>query len=602
MKLYKIKIQGFRRIYNAEVVFGDATFLIGSNNVGKSSVFAAIEHLLKPGKSSISVDDFHQCIDDEGNQCGLTDTIVLEGEFRDVPEEAKEWRGFRGRLLPYVVPQGSNESGLSIIYKKTFKIDSLDPTVEVLSYKRNPAPGFDSANSIEDLIAAGMTPEGAIDFFGKDSGKLSPKQRVLLEEYNNAWVTENSEPLWVSNPGGFSAIFASKLPVFISIPIDDGRLQITEKSGALEKIMNELFNEVRSVSENYKKAEKYLQDLSLELDPSDENTQFGMLMNELNDVLGSVFDQAQFYAKADLSKAENVIKPCFQYSMSSNVRTPISLQGSGMIRSAVFALLKFRQQWFSARGKEPTRGFIIGFEEPEIYLHPNAANQMRDTIYELTKGDVQIVCTTHSPFMVDLNKKERQVLNCLRHDGTGICCNPFSITEKFLELQNDDRQYIKMLLRMDDYASRIFFAEYIVIVEGDTEEIVFRETIRRMPEAIRKKIYSCVQIFKARGKPVIISLVKYLQAFGIKPFVVHDADTGTAGAELFNDKIMEAVGDRDFVLLLHTCIEDELGYPAPTSDKPFKAYQHVTSWGQTWDDVPKSWRKKMQKVFSKYFN
>lgn len=601
MKLHKLKIQGFRRIQEAEVVFGDATFLIGSNNAGKSSVFAAINYLLKTVKNSVSDDDFHQCVDDDGNQCPLTETIVLEAEFRDVPRDANGWRGFRGRLLTYEVPPGSNESGLMVVYRKTFRQGSSDPTIEVLSCQRSLAPGFDSKN-VEDLISAGMPNDVAMELFGKDSGKITPKQFERLEECNEAWITNNDQRLWVVNPGGFSSVFASKLPIFVSIPLDDGRSEIMDKSGALETIMKELFNDVRSGSDNYKKAEKYLHDLSLELDPSDTDTQFGKLMNDLNNVLGSVFEQAQFYANADLSKAEDVIKPNFQYTMSSNVRTPIRFQGSGMIRSAVFALLKFRQQWFSERKKDPERGMIIGFEEPEIYLHPNAANQMRDTIYDLTKGDIQIVCTTHSPFMVDLNKKERQVLNSMRHDGTGIHCNPFSITEKFLELQGDDKQYIKMLLRMDDYASRIFFAEYVVIVEGDTEDIVFRETIRRMPERIRKKINSEVQIFKARGKPVIISLVKYLHAFGIYPFVVHDADTGTAGAECFNEKILEAVGDPARVLRLNRCIEEELGYQVPSSDKPFRAYEHVSEWGEEWDDVPENWREKMSEVFSKYFN
>ncbi|MCZ5656791.1 AAA family ATPase [Escherichia coli] len=38
------------------------------------------------------------------------------------------------------------------------------------------------------------------------------------------------------------------------------------------------------------------------------------------------------------------------------------------------------------KGKDDaaTRSLIIGFEEPEIYLHPSAANQMRDLIYELS--------------------------------------------------------------------------------------------------------------------------------------------------------------------------------------------------------------------------
>ncbi|WP_318351672.1 AAA family ATPase [Klebsiella pneumoniae] len=45
---------------------------------------------------------------------------------------------------------------------------------------------------------------------------------------------------------------------------------------------------------------------------------------------------------------------------------------------------------------EDARSLIIGFEEPEIYLHPSAANQMRDIIYDLSGLSSQII-TTHSP-------------------------------------------------------------------------------------------------------------------------------------------------------------------------------------------------------------
>ncbi len=600
MKLYRLKIEGFRRITNAEIYLGDTTFLIGSNNAGKSSVFAAIGHLLKAGKSTIADTDFHRCVNDDGLECTATETIVLEGEFRDLPVEANDWRGFRGRILPYAVTDDSDESGLSIVYRKTYKLGA-EPIIELLSHTRRKAPGYENATKIEDIIKAGMPSEVAVELFGKTEGKLTTKNELALENYNEAWLIDETEPIWIPNPGGFNSIVASKLPTFILIPADDGRDQITGKSGALEAIMKELFNEVRSASENYKQAQHYLDALALELEPSDETTQFGLLMGQLNNVLESVFDKAKFYAEASLSKPEDAIRPEFNYSMSSNVKTTIPLQGSGLIRSAVFALLKFRQKWLEERETEASRGLLIGFEEPEIYLHPNAANQMRDTIYALSRGDVQIICTTHSPYMVDLSRQERQVLNSMRLEGTGICSLPFSLTEQFMTLQDDDKHYIKMLLRMDDHASRVFFADYVVVIEGDTEEIVLRETIQRMPENVRRGINCGAQLFKARGKPVIISLVKYLKSFGINPFVIHDADSGVVGAERFNPLIEAAVGDPTRVLRMANCIEDELGYPAPTAEKPFKAYTHVTLWGPNWDDVPEAWRTKMEVVFAPYF-
>lgn len=158
---------------------------------------------------------------------------------------------------------------------------------------------------------------------------------------------------------------------------------------------------------------------------------------------------------------------------------------------------------------------------------------MRDTIYELASApNNQIVCTTHSPYMIDLSKKPQQILNCLSQKKAvhkvgnrelGVeklsCCS-FNTSEEFQKLQNDDKSYVKMLLKMDDYISRVFFSKYVLIVEGDTEDIVLRETLNRMPSIVKKDIECNWQIIKARGKAAIISLVKYLKAMGINPVVI----------------------------------------------------------------------------------
>ena len=136
-------------------------------------------------------------------------------------------------------------------------------------------------------------------------------------------------------------------------------------------------------SENYQQAQHFLNELSLELDPGDEESEFGKMLSELNSILSSVFPESQLHATTDLSNPDSALKPSFKVEMSSNVRTPITHQGSGMIRAAAFGMLRYRQKWLSTREDEHQRSLIVCFEEPEIYLHPSAANQMRDTIYDL---------------------------------------------------------------------------------------------------------------------------------------------------------------------------------------------------------------------------
>ncbi|VTM89940.1 Uncharacterised protein [Raoultella ornithinolytica] len=34
---------------------------------------------------------------------------------------------------------------------------------------------------------------------------------------------------------------------------------------------------------------------------------------------------------------------------------------------------------------------------------------------------------------------------------------PFSVTEKYKQLSEDDKNYVKMIMKLDDHMSRIFF-------------------------------------------------------------------------------------------------------------------------------------------------
>ena len=43
MRLHYLKIEGFRKHLNTEIYFSDNTFLIGENNIGKSSILQALD-------------------------------------------------------------------------------------------------------------------------------------------------------------------------------------------------------------------------------------------------------------------------------------------------------------------------------------------------------------------------------------------------------------------------------------------------------------------------------------------------------------------------------------------------------------------------------
>ena len=322
------------------------------------------------------------------------------------------------------------------------------------------------------------------------------------------------------------------------------------------------------------------------------------MMTDLNMVLESVFPESKLHATTTLSDPSN-LKPTFNVEMSSNIKTSIEYQGTGMIRASVFGMLRYRQKWLSTREDDYGRSLIICFEEPEIYLHPSAANQMRQAIYDLSTVNSQIVASTHSPYLIDLSKKPKQILNRLYNCGNHVDCNSFSVTDKFKELQGNDKDYVKMLMKIDSYISRVFFANKVVVVEGDTEDLLIRESLIRLPRQDYLKIISNFEIVKARGKASIIGLVKYLTSMGIQPIVVHDRDANVQNAEIFNQPIKDALGAGGKIILMEENVEDVIGYVA-TYEKPFKAYTQTKDWGENWQDIPQNWRNKLGEIFEDF--
>jgi AAA15 family ATPase/GTPase len=587
MYLHTLKVQGFRRLIDIDIEFNGATFLIGQNNCGKSSLLKAIEHLLS--NKQIGLSDFYSETDPESGESVIaTEKVVMIAEFRNVNEESTEWKGFKGRTYTYAIDEDSGETGVSIFYKKEWEPGKA-PVQFLKAYERVIKDEFASIKKIEELIELGISERVVLEAFDKTRGSLTGKPKEKLDYIDELWnLTENE--VFFKNPGGIPGNVLSRLPRYLLIPAEAGEYELSKPTGTLQKTLKELFKEVRDKSQNYEQAQGFLNSLASELDPQDQSSDFGKMLSQLNTVMSSVFPESSVHVNANLSNPDDVLVPQFTIEMESNIKTPVENQGTGMIRSAVFSLLRFRKMWEEQRNVQNERGLIICFEEPEIFLHPSAANQMRNTIYELVSENSQIVASTHSPYMIDLSRKPRQNLVRFFKESIGSRTINFSVSDAFNNLQEDDKSYVKMVLKIDDYVARAFFSNRTILVEGDTEDIIIRETTNRLPKEIYDSVISNCEVIKGRGKPVLKSLILYLKAVGIEPVVMHDSDSGVAGAVVHNEPIRLALNNDDNLIVLERCMEDILDYPAPSSEKPYKAYKETVSWGEAYEDVPKKWR------------
>lgn len=593
MQLHNLHIENFRKLHNVDIQFGQTTFLIGANNAGKTSTLDALELLLKLDKK-LTISDRSRYKNALGEEISEDGDVVIEGEFRDVSDDVLNTRGFnRERLFIYISDDGDKKYG----FKYRLRLDEANKVHREMQLRRVVLkPQYVACKNLQEIINVGVD---AALFEGEDlNKKITAKDQSAWEEKYPELYDVLNDSEWLENPGGIAQNVLSRLPKFLKIKADVLSGEMSEKSGTLVDLLNIIFEELRESSDHYKKAKAELEALQKEMNPNDSDSLFGQLMCDLNKAVDTVFPMSAINVSTDLSKPES-LKPSYGIQISSNVTTSVDLQGTGLVRSAVFALLRFNQQ--RQLKQESHLGMIVGFEEPELFLHPNAAENMRQLIYQLSSSNCQIAATTHSPYMIDLAQDSLQVLNSysvINHHYSSIVA--FNLTGGFKSIAEDDKQRVKMVQKIDDYVSRVFFARKSVIVEGDTEDIVFKKTISLMPESVRKQIRSDYQIVMAHGKATMISFVKYLKALNVDVFVVHDEDSGVEGAEKMNQPILDSLdGDANNRLMMHNCIEDELGYNAPSSDKPYKAYKFVSQW-KKWDDVPDRWKEVMKKVFHEF--
>lgn len=579
MFLKSLHIKNYRRIDDAEIHFDNATFIIGKNNTGKTSILKAVEALLTLDK--IEDDDFYKTSTENSNQ------ITLEARFHKISEETKTSRGYKGRII----------NG-EFCYKKTFTKGDKKPKFESKVYPSHIKEEFATAQNAAELITLGL-PE---DVVNSRSTNLTKRFTAGWEKeyYDYVLEYETGDPVWEENPGGIPQNVLSKLPKVLYVPsvLNEDDLSNASGKNLIGKILDILFDDLLSLNQEGLDIKTQIEaglNALTQLMSRDEGSLTSTLQNNINGVISSVFPQCGIIIKPNMTDFSSVIKPQYNISFTSNIETRANYQGTGLLRTSIFSMLRYHYT-LSIRNDDTPRPIIFCFEEPELYLHPSAANMLRSTIYELAQGH-QIICTTHSPWMIDLSQNLQSLTKLtLRPTGSikSIC---YGLSDALNGLVEDDKMRVKMLQAFDDHVARAFFCDMAVVVEGNTEEVVIDRTISLLPsQAAKDKIKSTIQVINAHGKATIISMVKYLKALEIDFHVIHDRDNGVDGAMVFNEPIANVINDENKLTVLHECIEDELGYTAPTSDKPFKAYKEASRW-TTLADIPHSWLEKFGRAF-----
>lgn len=165
-------------------------------------------------------------------------------------------------------------------------------------------------------------------------------------------------------------------------------------------------------------------------------------------------------------------------------------------------------------------GYILLMDEPENALHPMAARAAQSHLYALGKHpDWQVLLTTHSPYFINPLEDHTTIARMQRSiDGKSLSPRLYVADEA--NFSSEEKDNLQALQLTDIGFAEIFFGSYPIVVEGDTEHAAFISAIIKTQHDMAGK----VSIIRARGKAVLVPLIKMLRHFKTNFGIVHDID------------------------------------------------------------------------------
>ncbi len=576
MKIEKLKIHNWRSIADEEIVFNDMVILIGQNNCGKSNIISSL--LFFFGTIANNSLDFHH----NSNQ------LFVEVTFFDLDEFDQN------QFKKYLSPEGK------ICVRKTVNEAS---EVTYNGYVSSALEDFlqDDTTSLKREDAE-KTP---LKEYLPVGGRLTKEMiRNAQEEYIklNIYTLEFHYKLETSNFLGVKSVAKGIFGEVYFIPAVKNASDEFKTTGTT--IFNQLFSQIitKMSIENthYKKAREQMQALTQILNKTnsdgEENLNRPSEIKSLESNLEAELKKWNTTIDIEITppNIEDVLKVNTNIWVDDGKRTDIGRKGHGLQRSMIFALIKSWATFLKAeriekvddgsdenakpkrRASESTYFF---FEEPELFLHPQAQKELYASLKELSKADYQVILCTHSSSFIDL--EDYKSIAIVNKSDSLVGTKIKQYTSELFEA--DEKTNFNLIYWLNPERSELFFATKVILVEGPTDKTIIPKLAKQLH--VFRFDYS---IIECGGKDNLKLYIKLLNNFSIPYIAVYDkdhqADKGIDAknsADISSAKIEEAI---DSVIgasiIFQNDIEEEIGITDKNNkNKPFVALTEISKEG-----------------------
>ncbi len=411
--LSEITIRNFKSIINETFELSAFTPLVGYNNAGKSNMLEAIKWLLKKtALTDAAFYDKNQAVEMEGKISGISPAILDQ-----LPDNQ------RTAIQPFLIDNG-------------------------LFIKR-----------IQALPNVGVA---QIRLLVKDTAQIG---------------TVNE---WRANPVGLDQAIQALFPEPIHIGAMENSEEDVSKNKTTTTIGKLLAEILGPLQNNYNaRVQNALEDVKrlLDADGEDRAPELTAFDTAVNEKVGSFFPGVCIKVHVPTPELKEVFsKGTIKVFENLNPEgRDVSALGHGTQRSIQMALVRHLADIKREAGEQASNTILL-IDEPELYLHPQAIEVLRDALKTLSEQGYQVIFSTHSPFTITSKDVENTIL--IRKNNDQGTHKRHSLKSAITAVAAAHPSQLSIVFSLSN-SSNILFAEKVVLAEGKTEN-------RLLPKIIQK--------------------------------------------------------------------------------------------------------------------
>lgn len=566
MKISTLEIHNWRSIIHDKISFNDLMIFIGQNNHGKSNIQNAI--LFFFGELNANELDYNSGADE----------LWVEIEFSDINEDEKR------TFLKYVTADNKIKVRKSCSKTEGVKYSGYIQSPNIEWLKDENVSNYLSREAVTDLpIKEYLPTSGRIT---KDI-YISAKNDYIKDNFSQIsfnYQLESTNFLGLKNvaKGSFGDIY------FIP-SIKKASEELSPKGNSVfAQLYSRVIQKMSESNSKFIDAKQKIKELSEILNKQKHdgsiNEERPEDLSSLESLIGKELEtwNTTIDIRINPPNVDDIFKLGATVVIDDGIKTDIERKGHGLQRALIFALIKawsnlLKTESFISNesGRTGSNATYFIFEEPELFLHPQAQRELFHSLVELSKSESQVILCTHSSAFLDLEYYKS--ICVVRKSGIEIGTKVLQcFRDIFTELEEKKKFNLSYWINPD--RSELFFAKKVILLEGATDKSVLPMLAKKL--GVFKYEYTLID---CGSKDNIPQYIKLLNNFRLNYIAVYDKDhqihknpQAIDSANISSASIEASIDSTlGFSVIFENDIEEELGMTEKANNKAYKAISFI---------------------------